>query len=283
MDCQACGHPNPDDARFCGECGAPIAQELHCAECGAAVAPGQKFCTSCGGPLAAPAPVPRERVPSNPDLRFYTPSYLQERIRTEAVALEGERKQVTVVFADITGSMELAGQVDAEEWRQVMDGFFALLCEGVHRFEGTVNKFTGDGIMALFGAPIAHEDHARRACYAALHLRDELTRYSGQVRRDHGLNFSVRMGLNSGEVVVGAVGDDLNVDYTALGHTVGLASRMEQLAEPGKAYLTGMTALLVEGWFDLIDHGDFDVKGVPEAVPVFELAGTGSALTRVRG
>ena len=224
MECQACGHPNPDDARFCGECGQSLAQELHCAECGAAANPDQKFCTACGSPLAPPpAAGPRKREPSNPDLRAYTPSYLQDRIRSEGVSLEGERKQVTVLFADITGSMELAGQVDTEEWRHVMDGFFGLLCDGVHRFEGTVNKFTGDGIMALFGAPIAHEDHARRACYTALHLRGELSAYSAKVRREHGLNFSVRMGLNSGEVVVGAVGDDLNVDYTALGHTVGLA------------------------------------------------------------
>src|SRR3954447_2000476 len=228
MECQACGHLNPEDARFCGECGQSLAELQTCSECGANAQSGQKFCNACGNALGPPGVVARRRrEPSNPDLRAYTPSYLQDRIRTEAVTLEGERKQVTVLFADITGSMELAGQVDAEEWRHVMDGFFSLLCDGVHRFEGTVNKFTGDGIMALFGAPIAHEDHARRACYAALHLREELARSWGQVRREHGLTFSVRMGMNSGEVVVGEVGDDLNVDCTAIGHTVGLASRIE--------------------------------------------------------
>ncbi|HEX6714333.1 MAG TPA: adenylate/guanylate cyclase domain-containing protein [Thermoleophilaceae bacterium] len=278
MDCLSCAHPNAEGSRFCAECGQALEVQLHCPDCGAKTAPGQKFCTSCGNPLPG---APRRKEPSNPDLRAYTPSYLQDRIRTEAVAIEGERKQVTVLFADITGSMELASQVDAEDWHHVMDGFFALLCDGVHRFEGSVNKFTGDGIMALFGAPLAHEDHARRACYAALYLRDELARYAGQVRREYGLNFSVRIGMNSGEVVVGAVGDDLNVDYTAIGNTVGLASRVEQLAEPGKAYLTQDTAALVEGWFELGELGEFGIKGVPAPVGVFELAGIGSARSQV--
>src|SRR5205807_9484237 len=135
-----------------------------------------------------------------------------------------------------------------EAWRQIMEGFFEILCDGVHRFEGTVDKFTGDGIMALFGAPIAHEDHAQRACYAALHLQEELASYAADLRREQGLSFSVRMGLNSGEVVVGAIGEDLAMDYTAIGHTVGLAQAMDQLAEPGKAYLTQHTASLAEGY-----------------------------------
>jgi class 3 adenylate cyclase len=274
MDCQACGHLNAEGSRFCAECGHPLEVPGHCPDCGATTALGQKFCTSCGAALPG---APRRKEPSNPDIRAYTPSNIQDRIRSEAVALEGERKQVTVLFADITGSMELAAQVDAEDWHHVMDGFFSLLCDGVHRYEGSVNKFTGDGIMALFGAPLAHEDHARRACYAALHLRDELARYAGQVRREHGLNFSVRIGVNSGEVVVGAVGDDLNVDYTAIRNTVGLASRVEQLAEPGKAYLTDATAALIEGWFTLVDLGPFGIKGIPDPVGVFELEGTGSA------
>ena len=173
-----------------------------------------------------------------PEPRSHVPEHLAEKIRAGRAALEGERKQVTVLFADVMGSMELAEQQDPEEWRQIMERFFAILCEGVHRFEGTVDKFTGDGIMALFGAPIAHEDHAQRACYAALHLQEELAAYAAELRREQGLSFSVRMGLNSGEVVVGAIGEDLGMDYTAIGHTVGLAQRMEQLAEPGKAYLT---------------------------------------------
>jgi class 3 adenylate cyclase/tetratricopeptide (TPR) repeat protein len=289
MDCPQCGHRNEDGARFCGECGESLAAAAFCPECGTEAAPGQKFCTSCGTRLAAPSqmrteaerPEQPERPQTNLDLRSYMPSYLQERIRSEGMALEGERKQVTVLFADVTGSMELAGSVDPETWRGVMDRFFSLLCDGVHRFEGTVNKFTGDGIMALFGAPLAHEDHAKRACYAALHLRDELARYAGELRREHGLNFSVRMGINSGEVVVGAVGEDLNVDYTAIGHTVGLASRIEALAEPGKVYVTEGTAHLTEGWFRFAELGAFELKGVPEPVRVFELGGTSKARTRV--
>jgi class 3 adenylate cyclase len=163
---------------------------------------------------------------------------LAEKILRSKSALEGERKQVTVLFADVKSSMELAEQVDPEEWHAILDRFFQILADGVHRFEGTVNQYTGDGIMALFGAPIAHEDHAQRACWAALHLSDELRRYANELRRSKGLNFSVRMGLNSGEVVVGKIGDDLRMDYTAQGYTVGLGARMEQLAEPGRIYLT---------------------------------------------
>src|SRR2546423_6095976 len=172
-----------------------------------------------------------------------------------------ERKHVSVLFADLTGSMELAETIDAEDWHLIMERYFQILCDGVDRFEGTVDKFTGDGIMALFGAPIAHEDHARRACYAALHLQRELAAYAAELRRALGLSFSVRMGLNSGEVVVGAIGEDLAMDYTAVGHTVGLAQRMEQLAEPGTAFLTQHTASLVEGYLTLADLGEFQLKG----------------------
>ena len=162
-----------------------------------------------------------------------------------------------------------------------MDRFYALVGRCVHRFEGTLNKFTGDGAMALFGAPIAHEDHARRACYAALHLRDELEEYAREARRDHGLAFSVRMGLNSGEVVVGHIGEDLDVDYTAIGNTVGLAARMEALAEPDKPYLTKSTAALIEGYFELEEVGELQIKGLREPVQAHALVGVGSARTRL--
>src|SRR2546422_3585894 len=195
-----------------------------------------------------------EALPSpERDPRAYTPKHLAEKILTSRSALEGERKQVTVLFADVKGSMELAERLDPEEWHGILDRFFAILTDGVHRFEGTVNQYTGDGIRALFGAPIAHEDHGQRACWAALHLRDQLRRYAEELKRTRGLSFAVRMGLNSGEVVVGAIGDDLRMDYTAQGHTVGLAQRMEQLAEPGQAYLTDHTAALVTGFFRLRD------------------------------
>jgi class 3 adenylate cyclase/tetratricopeptide (TPR) repeat protein len=203
------------------------------------------------------------------------------KIRAGCATLEGERKQVTVLFADVMGSMELAEQSDPEEWQRIMARFFSILCAGVHRFEGTVDKFTGDGIMALFGAPIAHEDHARRACYAALHLQRELAAYMAELRRAQGLSFSVRMGLNSGEVVVGAIGEDLGMEYTALGHTVGLAQRMEQLAAADRVYLSEHTASLVEGYLTLTDLGEVTVKGASEPLRIHELTGVGAARNRL--
>ena len=176
--------------------------------------------------------------------------------------------------------MELAEQLDPEQWHRILDRFFQILSDGVHRFEGTVNQYTGDGIMALFGAPIAHEDHAQRACYAALYLRDEIARYATEVKREHGLGFSTRMGLNSGDVIVGSIGDDLRMDYTAQGHTVGLAQRMESLAEPNTCFLTTNTAALVAGYFVLDDLGEFQVKGVTAPVRVHRLGGIGTSRTR---
>jgi class 3 adenylate cyclase/tetratricopeptide (TPR) repeat protein len=188
---------------------------------------------------------------------------------------------VTVLFADVKGSMELAEQLDPEEWRGILERFFEILTDGVHRFEGTVNQYLGDGIMALFGAPIAHEDHAQRTCYAALHLRDDLRRYANEVRVAHGLSFAVRMGINSGEVVVGKIGDDLRMDYTAQGHTVGLASRMQELAEPGTPCLAENTAELVRGYFELEDLGQTPVKGSHDPVQIFALSGLGAVRTRL--
>jgi class 3 adenylate cyclase/tetratricopeptide (TPR) repeat protein len=275
MECPRCHHANADGARFCGECGASLLLDAPCASCGQANPAGQEFCNGCGQRLGESAGA-AERAP-----RAYTPPHLAEKILTSRAALEGERKQVTVLFADVKGSMDLAEKLDPEVWHAVMDRFFQLLADGVHRFEGTVNQYMGDGIMALFGAPVAHEDHARRACYAALHLADELRRYATELRLRQGLSFSVRMGLNSGEVVVGKIGDDLRMDYTALGHTVGLAARMEQLAEPGKVFLTEQTARLVAGFFTLRDLGESAVKGVAAPLRVYELEGVGSLRTRL--
>jgi class 3 adenylate cyclase/tetratricopeptide (TPR) repeat protein len=194
---------------------------------------------------------------------------------------DAERKQVTVLFADVNGSMDLAEQQDPEEWRKIMQRFFSILADSVTRFEGTVDKFTGDGIMAVFGAPIAHEDHARRACYAALQMLDDVSEYAAELRRGPGLNFSTRIGINSGEVVAGAIGSEGDGEYTAIGHTVGLAQRMEALAEPGKAYVTEHTAELAHGFLDLSDLGEFEIKGASTPVGVFELAGVGQARSRL--
>jgi class 3 adenylate cyclase/tetratricopeptide (TPR) repeat protein len=200
----------------------------------------------------------------------------------DRIDADGERKQVTVLFADVDGSMDMAEQHDPEEWRRIMQGFFSILSEEVRRFEGTVDKFTGDGIMAVFGAPVAHEDHARRACYAALRMLDDIAEYAAGLRRRHGLNFSVRIGVNSGEVIAGAIGAGSGAgEYTAIGHTVGLAQRMEALAEPGKAYLTEAAAQLVRGFLELEDLGEFEIKGASRPVRVFELAGIGAARSRL--
>jgi class 3 adenylate cyclase len=275
VNCASCGASNDADALFCEECGGSFGRE--CPSCGTNCSASAKFCKKCRTPLDGHAVAKT----SERDPRSYTPKHLAEKILTSRSALEGERKQVTVLFADVKGSMDLAEQVDPEEWHKIMDRFFAILSEGVHRFEGTINQYTGDGIMALFGAPVAHEDHARRACYAALALQEDLRRYANALRLEKGLNFSVRMGLNSGEVVVGKIGDDLRMDYTAQGHTVGLAARMEQLAESGKAYVSEHTAALADGFVTLQDLGRLALKGVTEPIRVYELQGIGKLRTKL--
>src|SRR5262245_28864701 len=177
--------------------------------------------------------------------------------------------------------MGLAEQLDPENWHTIMDRCLQLLADGVHRFEGTVNQYTGDGIMALFGAPIAHEDHAQRACYAALHLRDALRTYSDELRLARGLDFAMRVGLNTGEVVVGRIGDDLRMDYTAQGHTVGLAQRMEQIAAAQSICISEATARLVTGYVELRDLGTTAVKGASRPIHVFEVVGSGKHRTRL--
>ena len=211
--------------------------------------------------------------------RTYTPAYLAEQILTSRNALEGERKQVTVLFADLKGSMELLAERDPEEARQLLDPVLEHMMAAVHRYEGTVNQVMGDGIMALFGAPIAHEDHAVRACYAALAMQEALQRYAEEVRRTQGLLVQMRVGLNSGEVVVRAIGNDLHMDYSAVGQTTHLAARMEQLAAPGSILLTAATLRLVEGLVRVQALGPVPVKGLAEPVEVFELVGV-TALRR---
>jgi class 3 adenylate cyclase/tetratricopeptide (TPR) repeat protein len=257
--------------KFCGECGAAV--DRSCPSCAARNPAGFKFCGECGNALGkSDAP---ERAPNE-----YTPRHLADKILQSKSALEGERKRVTVLFADVKGSMELAQRTDPEQWHGILDRFFSILSDGVHRFEGTVNQYTGDGIMALFGAPIAHEDHAQRACFASLHLRDELKKYAEELRLSQGMDFSVRIGINSGDVVVGKIGDDLRMDYTAQGHTVGLAQRMEQMAAAHSICLSQETARLVDGYFAVRDLGEASVKGVAEPLSVHELEGMGDLQTR---
>ena len=209
MQCASCGAENTDDRRFCGECGASLF--VLCPECGFQNQPGIRFCGGCGIGLpgkeerAVPAPV------------TYTPKHLADKILTSQSALEGERKQVTVLFADIKGSLELIESSDPEQAHLLLDSTIGAMMDAVHRFEGTVNKVLGDGIMALFGAPLAHEDHAVRACYAALAMQDAARRAAEEARSKFGVEPQIRVGLNSGEVVVRAIGNDLSMDYDAIG------------------------------------------------------------------
>jgi class 3 adenylate cyclase/tetratricopeptide (TPR) repeat protein len=259
--------------KFCGQCAAPLASV--CPSCGAANPPGHKFCGQCAAPLAK-AGSPRFESPES-----YTPKHLAEKILTSRTALEGERKQVTVLFADLKGSMELLADRDPEDARKVLDPVLELMMEAVHRYEGTVNQVMGDGIMALFGAPVAHEDHAVRACYAALDMQAAIRRYAEDVRRAHGVTVEIRVGLNSGEVVVRAIGSDLRMDYTAVGQTTHLAARMEQLAKPDATLLTADTLRLAEGYIEVKPLGPVPVKGLDSPVEVYELAGAGPRRSRL--
>jgi class 3 adenylate cyclase len=232
------------------------------------------------GDTASPVVPPAAPAPDHGrDPLTYTPPYLAEKILTSRSALEGERKQVTVLFADIKDSTELIKDLDPEAAQQLLDPALHIMMDAVHRFEGTVNQVLGDGIMALFGAPLAHEDHALRACYAALTMQMAMREYTEAVRRAHGIELRIRVGLNSGEVVVRAIGNDLHMDYSAVGQTTHLAARMEQLATPGTIRLTAATLRLVDGLVRVQALGPIPVKGMTEPVEVYELIGA-SALRR---
>jgi class 3 adenylate cyclase/tetratricopeptide (TPR) repeat protein len=276
MTCPRCHAENREGRRFCAKCAAPLATA--CPSCGFSNEPGEDFCGGCAAPLAAASrPVePRFAAPQS-----YTPKHLAEKILTSKSALEGERKQVTVLFADLKGSMELLADRDPEEARKLLDPVLERMMEAVHRYEGTVNQVMGDGIMALFGAPLAHEDHAVRACYAALDMQAAMRRYAEEVRRTHGLALDIRVGLNSGEVVVRAIGSDLRMDYSAIGQTTHLAARMEQLARPGSTLLTADTLRLAEGYIEITPLGPVPIKGLEVAVDVYELAGAGPRRSRL--
>ena len=278
MHCPRCEAENRGGRRFCGDCGAALAAS--CPLCGFANEGAERFCGGCGVALSGSRP--------GPDSRFgapesYTPRYLAEKILTSRPALEGERKQVTVLFADLKGSMELMGGRDPEEARKLLDPVLERMMEAVHRYEGTVNQVMGDGIMALFGAPLAHEDHAVRACYAALRMQEMLTRHAEEVRRAAGIALEVRVGLNSGEVVVRSIGSDLRMDYSAVGRTVHLAARMEQMADPGQIVITAETRRLAGDSICVVPLGDVPVKGLAQPTTAFELAGAARVRLRFGG
>ena len=284
MRCRGCQSDNPAAMRFCGQCGTPLG--VTCPQCGAEAPPGFRFCGQCGaslGPVVAPAAAPPSPVPAAslaPSVASYTPRHLAEKILKCRSALEGERRLVTVLFADVAGFTLLAEQLDPEEVHRIINGCFELITAEIHRLEGTINQYTGDGVMALFGAPIAHEDGARRAVHAALGIQRALREYAARLRAERGLTVAMRIGLNTGWVVVGRIGDDLRMDYTAVGDTTNLAARMQQNARPGSVVVTGTTHKAVEGFFETLDLGLVDVKG-HEPVEAFEVLRARSRRSRI--
>jgi class 3 adenylate cyclase/tetratricopeptide (TPR) repeat protein len=282
MRCPLCGFENPEGLKFCGECGTAVT--ALCPRCGFANPPQFKFCGDCGAslvPALRPSSTPSRAAQPLPPGR-YIPAYLVEKIPTSKTALEGERKQVTVLFADLKDSTELIRGLDPEAAQRLLDPALHRMMDAVHRFEGTVNQVMGDGIMALFGAPIAHEDHAIRACYAALRMQASVKAYAVEVQRTQGVPLHIRVGLNAGEVVVRAIGRDLRMDYTAVGQTTHLAARMEQMALPGSILITPDVLGLVEGFVQVKALGPVTIKGLNKPVEVYEVTDAGPVRTRLQ-
>ena len=305
MQCLQCDTDNPDGAKFCIECGAAL--QNRCPNCGAENVARAKFCMECGTALTkAPnsrSPSPQPSPPRgegakgrgnplwlpDPTPNPQPPPHLAERIRAEQAALEarggvdGERKTITALFADIKGSMELIEDLDPEEARAIIDPALQLMMAAVHRYEGYVAQSMGDGIFALFGAPLAHEDHAQRALFAALRMQAEGRAYAERLRHDNGVNLQMRVGVNTGEVVVRSIRkNDLHTDYVPVGHSTSLAARMEGLATPGTTVVSADTHRLTEGYFAFKDLGAAKIKGVSEPVQIYELLGVGALRTRLQ-
>ncbi len=278
MQCPRCQHENPPDSKFCLGCGTSLSLGLVCTSCGTGLPAGSRFCNKCGTPVKG-EPTSQARFTSP---ETYTPRHLAEKILTSRSALEGERKQVTVLFADLKGSMELLADRDPEEARKLLDPVLERMMEAVHWYEGTVNQVMGDGIMALFGAPLAHEDHAVRACYAALRMQESIKRYADEIHRTKGVPIQIRVGLNSGEVVVRSIGSDLHMDYTAVGQTTHLAARMEQMAMPGSILMAADTLRLAEDYVQVKALGLRPVKGLEAPVEVYEIVGGGTVRWRLK-
>jgi class 3 adenylate cyclase/tetratricopeptide (TPR) repeat protein len=269
MQCLQCQFDNPPGMKFCGQCGAKLGSI--CPQCGAEVPSGFKFCGECGSSLGAAKPEPPS--PPAPIPQSYTPPHLAAQILQSRSALEGERKQVTVLFCDLVGSTSLAERLGPETMHLLLNRFFELALSEVHRYEGTINQFLGDGFMALVGAPIAHEDHARRAALAALGLQKLLGEHRAElgVRED----LRVRMGINTGWVVVGGIGDQLRMDYTAIGDTTNLAARLQQHAEPGTILVSEDTSRFLQGSARLEPLAPLQVKGKEAPVQAFRLRSIG--------
>ncbi len=273
MKCPQCQFENPAAMKFCGQCGSKLGLPA-CPGCGKENPPGFKFCGECGTPLGASPPPPPAPLPAKPSaVQSYTPAHLADQVFRSRLAVEGERKQVTVLFCDLVGSTALADRLGPETMHLLLNRFFELALAEVHRYEGTINQFLGDGFMALFGAPITHEDHARRAVLAALGLQKQIREHQADLGESYGAEWTVRMGLNTGRVVVGGIGDHLRMDYTAVGDTTNLAARLQSLAEPGTILVSETTARLLEGSVKLEALEPAYVKGKAEPVRSFRVVG----------
>jgi class 3 adenylate cyclase/tetratricopeptide (TPR) repeat protein len=280
MKCAQCQFDAPPGMKFCGRCGSRLVAS--CTRCGTENPPGFKFCGECGSPLGAgtdagavPVREP-DQPPRRPTIQDYTPPHLAEQVFHSRTALEGERKQVTVLFCDLVGSTALAERVGPETMHLLLNQFFELALQEVHRYEGTINQFLGDGFMALFGAPITHEDHARRAVLTALGLQKLLREHHVDLGDLHGVELSARMGINTGWVVIGGIGDQLRKDYTAIGDTTNLAARLEQIAEPGAILMSESTMRFLHGSVQMEALEPIQVKGKEAPVRAFRLLGAGA-------
>lgn len=276
MECPKCKTKNEEPRKFCRKCGAKLS--IICPDCGFENLPEDIFCGGCGCKLKDQEE--RPLVDFNQP-QSYTPKFLADKILTTRSSLEGERKLVTVLFVDVANYTSMSEKLDPEEVHQIMDGCFKILMDEIHKYEGTINQFTGDGVMALFGAPVSHEDHAQRACYAALSIQNSMGDYGEKIRKETDVEFKMRIGLNSGKVIVGSIGDDLRMDYTAVGDTTNLASRMESNASPGAILLSKNTQRLVRDYFELNFIGMIEVKGKKEAQESFQLVRAGDVDTRM--
>ncbi|NIS67903.1 MAG: zinc-ribbon domain-containing protein, partial [Proteobacteria bacterium] len=276
MKCPKCQFENREGVKFCEKCGTKM--ELACPSCGAKIPSDREFCGECGHDIGKPREAPS--IDYNQP-QSYTPKFLADKILNGRSSIEGERKLVTVFFADVANYTSMAEKLDPEEVHQVMDGCFKILMDEIHRYEGTINQFTGDGVMALFGAPVAHEDHAQRACHSALSIQKVMEEYAEKIKKDCEVDFSMRIGLNSGPVIVGSIGDDLRMDYTAVGDTTNLASRMESMAKPSTILATGHTYRLARDFFEFAPLGKVQVKGKEALQEAYQLIKPSEVETRI--
>jgi class 3 adenylate cyclase len=279
MNCMNCGHKNDPDAEFCERCGKMLGQE--CAHCGNPLKPGAAYCKKCGTPVAGQSPSEGEKG-RLAAIRQTAPAGLKEKIRSSSAQIEGERKPVTILFTDIVGSTSLAEKLDPEEWKEIVLAAHQRVSQAVYKYEGTIAQLLGDGVLAFFGAPVTHEDDPVRAVRAALDIQEAIVKYAQELK-GYIDNFQMRIGVNSGTVVVGSIGSDLHMEYLAIGDAVNLAARLQSAARPGKVLISESTARHVRAAFDLECLGEIRLKGKAEAVISYEVTQSKAAPESLRG